>query len=123
MFLEQNHQQVSYSLYWSNFVYDFNLAVGHPAKDLCSSCVKFRIAINDPDLTAEEKQNNIILYTLHCPRVRQLYDTLNDVGDTFTVCFDIMENLVLPRSAIGQTYYSWQAYFYVFSVDHHRGRG
>ncbi|XP_052427306.1 uncharacterized protein LOC127969418 [Carassius gibelio] len=123
MFLEQNHQQVSYSLYWSIFVYDFNLAFGHPAKDVCSSCVKFRIAINDPDLTAEEKRNKILLYTLHRRRARQFYDTLNDVGDTFTVCFDIMENLVLPRSAICQTYYSRQVYFYVFGVVRHRGRG
>ncbi|XP_058629205.1 uncharacterized protein LOC131538986 [Onychostoma macrolepis] len=34
-----------------------------------------------------------------------------------------MENLVLPRSAIGQTYYSRQVYFYVFGVVRHRGRG
>lgn len=89
MFLEQNHQQISYSLYWSIFVYDFNLAFGHPAKDVCSSCVKFRIAINDPDLTAEEKRNKILLYTLHRRRAHQIYDTLNDVGDIFTVCFEI----------------------------------
>ncbi|XDV42680.1 hypothetical protein PO909_011298 [Leuciscus waleckii] len=97
MFLEQNHQQVSYSLYWSIFVYNFNLAFGHSAKDVCSSCVKFRNAINDPDLTAEEKQNKI-LYTLHRRRARQFYDTLND------------------------TYYSRQVYFYVFGVVRHRGR-
>lgn len=53
MFLEQNHHQVSYSLYWSIFVYDFNLAFGHPAKDVCSSCVKFCMAINDPDFRTE----------------------------------------------------------------------
>ncbi len=70
-------------------MYDFNLAFGHPAKDVCSSCVKFRIAINDPDLTAEEKRNKILLYTLHRRRARQFYDTLNDVGDIFTVCFEI----------------------------------
>lgn len=123
MFREQNHQQVSCSLYWSIFVYDFNLAFGHPAKDVCSSCVRFRIAINNPDLTAEERRSKVLLYTLHRRRAHQFYDTLNDVGDTFTVCFDIMENLALPRSAIGQTYYSCQVYFYVFGVVRHRGRG
>lgn len=91
MFLEQNHHQVSYSLYWSIFVYDFNLAFGHPAKDVCSSCVKFRMAINDPDLPPGQKRSKIILYSFHRRCARQFYDTLNDVGDTFTICFDIKE--------------------------------
>lgn len=122
MFLEQNHQQVSYSLYWSIFVYDFNLAFGHPAKDVCSACVKLRMAINNPDVTAEEKRNKILLYSRHRRHARQFYDALNDVGDTFTVCFDIMENLVLPKPASAQTYYSRQLCFYVFGVMRHRGR-
>lgn len=36
-----------------------------------------------------------------------------------TVCFDIMENLVLPKTAIDQAYYSRQLYLYVFAVVHH----
>lgn len=75
MFLEQNPQHpVSYSLYWSLFVYDFNLAFGHPAKDVCSPCVKFRMALKDCDLTAEEKRNTILKYVLHKRRARQFYD-------------------------------------------------
>lgn len=73
-------------------------------------------------LTSEQKWSKIILYSLHWRRARQFYDTLNDVGDTFTICFDIKENLVLPKSAIGQTYYSRQLYFYVFGVVRHHGR-
>ena len=65
MFLEQNHRQASYSLYYSIFIYDFNLAFGHPAKDICSTCVKHRIAINNPDSSPEEKRDKIILHTLH----------------------------------------------------------
>lgn len=81
MFLELNDQKVSYSLYWSIFVYDFNLAFGHPAKDVCSSCVKYRNAIKEPDPSAEEKQKKILLYTLHRRRARQFYNILNEVGD------------------------------------------
>lgn len=123
LFLEQNHLQVTYSLYWSIFMYDFNLAFGHPAKDLCSTCVKSRMEMNDPTLTDEQKRQKILLYSVHRRRARQFYNLLNDVGDSFTVCFDVMENLVLPKSAIGQTYYSRQLYFYVFGVVRHRGRG
>lgn len=32
LYAEQNHHQVSYSLYNSTFMYDFNLAFGHPKK-------------------------------------------------------------------------------------------
>lgn len=124
MFLEQNPQYpVSYSLYWSLFVYDFNLAFGHPAKDVCSPCVKFRMALKDRDLTAEEKRNTILKYMLHKRRARQFYDALNEVADAFTICFDIMENLVLPKSATGQTSNSQQLNLYVFGVLHHYGRG
>ncbi|KAA0703634.1 hypothetical protein E1301_Tti015520 [Triplophysa tibetana] len=123
MFLEQNHQQVSYSLYWSIFVYDFNLAFGHPAKDVCSSCVKYRNAIKEPDPSAEEKQKTILLYTLHRRRARQFYKILNEVGDTLTICFDMMENLVLPKSAVGQAHFSRQLNMYVFGVVRHHGRG
>ena len=62
-------------------------------------------------------------YMLHRRRARRCYDIMNDVGNTFTVCFDIMENLVLLKCAIGQTYYSRQLYLYVFGVVRHHGRG
>ncbi|XP_030609214.1 uncharacterized protein LOC115796882 [Archocentrus centrarchus] len=121
MFLEQNHEQVSYALYRSIFVHDFNLAFGHPAEDVCSSCAKYRVAVKDTELSAEEKRNKILQYTVHRRQARQLYQLLNDVGESFTVCFDIMENLVLPESGVGQTYSSKQLYFYVFGVVRHRG--
>ena len=35
--------------------------------------------------------------------------------------FDITKNQVLPKSPIGQTYYSRQLYYYVLRVVHHCG--
>lgn len=105
------------------FVYDFNLGFGHPATDVCSTCVKFRIETRDPGLTPDEKRDKVLLFGLHRRRARQFYQQMNEVGDSFTVCFDVMENLVLPKSPIGQTYYSRQLYYYVFGVVRHRGRG
>ena len=34
LFDEQNHMQVSYSLYYNVFQYDLNLGFGHPATDI-----------------------------------------------------------------------------------------
>ena len=56
----------------------------------------------------EEKQENFSL--------------LNDVQPTeITICFDMMENLVLPKLSIGEAYYSRQLYFYVLGIVVHRG--
>ncbi|XP_041365380.1 uncharacterized protein LOC121380568 [Gigantopelta aegis] len=123
MFQDQNNLQISYSLYYSVFVYDFNLAFGHPAVDICSTCLKFRLQLKNPFITDDNKRNCSAMFILHRRMARRFYDSLNNVEDSFTVCFDIMENLVLPKSPIGQTFYSRQLYLYVFGVVHHRGRG
>ncbi|CAM1328338.1 Uncharacterised protein g9739 [Pycnogonum litorale] len=124
MFKQQNDEEVTYSLYWSVFVYDFNLAFGHPSTDVCSMCVKYKMAVRSLELTDDEKKEKLLLYNLHRRKARQFYNLLNDVvDDTVTICFDIMENLVLPKSPIGQTYYSRQMYYYVFGVIRHYGQG
>ena len=64
------------------------------------------------------------LFILHRRRARKFYDLLNDTGDkSVTVCFDMMQNLSLPKTPIGQAYYSRQLSLYVFAVVVHRGRG
>lgn len=92
LFLEQNHIQCSYGLYYSVF-------------------------------SEAEKREESIRLLLHRRRARRFYDVMNAVDDSFTVCFNIMENLVLPKTPIGQAYYSRQLYMYVFGVVRHRGRG
>ena len=121
MFKEQDHRDISYSLYYSIFSSDFNLGFGRPSKDVCGTCLKFRIELKDPEISDQDKRRKTVMQMLHRRRGRQFYDTLNAVNDSFTVCFDIMENLVLPKSSIGQAYYSRQLYLYVFGVVRHRG--
>lgn len=104
-------------------MYDFNLAFGHPSKDVCSTCVKSRLKLKDPELTGDEKRTEAVLYLLHRRRGRKFCDLLNAVEETFTIAFDVMQNLVLPKSPISQTYYSRQLYQHVFGAVHHRGHG
>ena len=52
------------------------------------------------------------------------YDLLGQVDhDAVTLCFDMMQNLILPKTAIGQAYYSRQLYMYLFGVVIHHGTG
>ena len=74
--------------------------------------------------SAGDRRREAALFILHRRRARKFYDLLNDTGDTsVTVCFDMMQNLSLPKTPIGQAYYSRQLSLYVFAVVVHRGRG
>ncbi|KAL2098322.1 hypothetical protein ACEWY4_007529 [Coilia grayii] len=124
LFDQQNHDLVSYSLYYSVFRHSFNLVFGHPATDACSSCAKFQFRVKDPSLGEDEKRRETAMYILHRRRARVFYDMLGKVEhDAVTVCFGMMQNLVLPRTPIGQAYYSRQLYMYVFGVVLHHGKG
>lgn len=50
------------------------------------------------------------------------YDLLGRVAEGHvTVCFDMMQNMVLPKTPIGKAYYSRQMYLYLFGVVVHHG--
>ena len=108
LFKEQNHVQTSYALFFSVFVSNFNLDSGCPATDVWATCVQFRSQIRNESLFDEDKKILTAEFILHCRRQLQFYNLMNDVKDTTTVCFDMMENLVLPRTQIGQAHYSRQ---------------
>ena len=112
LFIQQNDEQVIYALYYSVFMYNFNLAFGHPAVDICSTCLK------NPSITDQEKQELSAMYILHRRRARRFYECLNNVQDSFTVCFDIMENLVLPKCPI---VLFPTALYACFCIVHHLG--
>ena len=122
LFNEQNHAQVFLSLYYSVFRGNFNLGFGHPASDVCSTCTKFRNDIKS-DLAEADRKVLAAKFILHRRQARQFYNTMNNVGETITVCFDVMENLVLPKTPIGQAYYSRQLYQYIFGIVIHRADG
>ena len=123
MFEDQNHQQVSYGLYYSVFVYDFNLGFGSPAKDMCGTCMQLKMKQRDPSLSLEERRNVLGQLISHKQVAQKFYRELNSVGKSLTVCFDVMENLVLPKTSVGQAFYSRQLYMYVFGIVVHRGEG
>ena len=124
LFQEQDHDDVSYSLYYTVFRNSFNLGFGHPVTDACADCVKYRLEIANGDQSEDDKKIKTAQFILHRRRARMFYDLLGDIrDDSITVCFDMMQNLVLPKTPIGQAYYSRQLYMYIFGVVVHRGKG
>lgn len=123
LFQDQNHQEITYSLYYSVFRSKFNLGFGHPATDTCSTCAAHNQRVHDESIPVPERQLEAASFLLHRRRARTFYDRMNLCPDSsVTVCFDMMENLVLPKSPIGQTYYSRQLYKYIFGVVVHQGK-
>ncbi|GFO04519.1 hypothetical protein PoB_003102400 [Plakobranchus ocellatus] len=123
LFKEQNGLQVSFSLYYSVFCSNFNLGFGHPATDVCSTCTQLLSRVQNTSMSEEERKVMAAEFILHHRRARQFYNLLNEVNDTLTACFDVMENLVLPRTPIGQAYYSRHMYLYVLGVVIHHNNG
>ncbi|KAK3755506.1 hypothetical protein RRG08_063582 [Elysia crispata] len=53
-------------------------------------------------LSGEDKRVLVAEYiNLHCRRQRQFYNLMNDIKDSTTVCFNMLEKIVLPRTPIG----------------------
>lgn len=123
LFKEQNHRQVSYALYYSVFCGKFNLSFSHPAKDLCATCVRHKLRMKDRNVSEEERKVETAMFILHRRQSRFFYDHLNFVEQSCTVSFDMMQNSVLPKTAIGQAYYSRQLYLYVLGIVVHHGKG
>ncbi|KAK0140925.1 Bifunctional epoxide hydrolase 2 [Merluccius polli] len=62
------------------------------------------------------------VFILHRRRARVFYDLLGRVAEEHvTLCFDMMQNMVLPKTPIGQAYYSRQLFLYLFGVVVHHG--
>ena len=87
LFLEQSDQEVNYAFYYNIFIYDFNLGFGHPAKDICSECVKFKSQIKNPGLSDQDKEVESARFVLHRRRARKYYDLMNDVDETYNITF------------------------------------
>ena len=120
LFQEQNYVHISYSLYYSVFVHQFNLGFGHPATDACATCSNYKLKMKDPHMTDEERKTEAVMFILHRRRVRVFYDMLGIFEKkSFTLCFDMMQNLFFPRTPVGQAYYSRQLYMFVFGVVVH----
>lgn len=120
---DENNIPVKYHYYYAIFVTKFNLSFGSPATDVCSKCVQLKVRITS-DIPTAEKRTAAAELILHRRRAYAFYQQMNQIVENeLTLCFDMMKNLVLPKTAIGQAYYSRQLYQYVFCIVEHNGKG
>ena len=99
----------------------FNLGFGNPRTDVCSTCVKLKFTISATE-DSEKKKDLVTELLVHKMRAKKFYSQLKEEHDdsVLTVCFDLMQNQPLPRSPIGDAYYSRQLWQFFLGVLVHQ---
>ena len=59
---------------------------------------------------------------IHRRKAHAFNDKLNDVQESMTICFDIMETVVLPKTLICESYYSRQLYLHILCIVRHTAK-
>ena len=122
MFLESHSETTcTYEQYRTVFATNFNLGFGRPKTDVCAVCEGKKNLIEAT--TDEDRKKEIITELInHTQEAEKFYQLLNKKQEdgVLTVCFDLMQNQVLPKTPIGDAYYSRQIYQYFLGVVRHQ---
>ena len=113
---------VKYSLYYKIFATCFHLGFGNPKEDVGSTCVKLKTTINATK-DMEKKKELITEMLLHKMRAKKFYALLKEEpkdDSVPTICFDLMQNQPLPKSAISEAYYSRQLRQFFLGIPIHK---
>lgn len=109
-----SEDRVSYDMFRNIFLADFNIGFSSPASDVCSKCTRLKEQIKhakDP----EKRQNFIMEYRIHKKRANTFYELCKEKPDnSMTFCFDLQQVQPLPRTPIGDAFYSHQISWYAF---------
>lgn len=106
--------RVSYDMFRNVFLNDFNIGFSSPASDVCSKCTRLKEQIkHTKDL--KNRQTLIMEYRIHKKRANTFYELTNEEPDSsLTFCFDLQQVQPLPRTPIGDAFYSHQVSLYAF---------
>lgn len=66
------------------------------------------------------RKSIVVEQLLHKTRARRFFQELNKIPErTITINFDLMQNMPLPRTQIGEAYYARQLWYYTFGIIIH----
>ena len=115
---------VKYGFYYGIFVSKFNLGFGSPRKDVCSFCTSHKVQIRattDPQ-KKKELLTELLVHKFRARKFYQLLDTKQD-DSVLTIAFDLMQNVALPKSPIGEAYCARQLWAYFLGIIEHKAVG
>ncbi|KAJ8887904.1 hypothetical protein PR048_007388 [Dryococelus australis] len=94
------------------FLHDFNVGFRSPSSDFCTICIRLQHQIPSANHNTS-KINLLMQLRLHKLRVNTFYDLAKkSPSSTNSVCFDLQQVQLLPRTPIQDPFYSRQMGFY-----------
>lgn len=106
--------RVSYFMFRKIFIHDFNIGFSSPASDVCSTCTRLKQQYKF-ETKAEIRNELLVEYRVHRKRAAAFYELAKEVPEnSLSFCFDLEQVQPLPRTAIGDAFYSHQLSFYAF---------
>ncbi|KAK4882697.1 hypothetical protein RN001_006016 [Aquatica leii] len=101
-------------MFRSVFLNDFNIGFSSPASDVCSKCTRLKEQVKHTK-DVEKRKNLIKEYRIHRKRANTFYELSKEKPDnSITFCFDLQQVQPLPRTPIGDAFYSHQISWYAF---------
>ncbi|CAH1986106.1 unnamed protein product [Acanthoscelides obtectus] len=117
--------QVKESFFRYFFTRKYNVGLGTPKTDMCSTCLQFQDQIKK-SLDINTKNRLMAQQRAHKIRAKCFYELLKEVhadNEVVTSSFDCQKNLALPKIADQAAYFSMQLNFYHFAIVQGTSKG
>ncbi len=114
LYLEQNPEGwvFTYKHFKTLFLQNFNMAYGTPRTDACSTCENLKSQVQQKDDKSEAAELELQMHLLESKHFNRLQKEHRDECYTFNICFDLQQNMPLPRTNIGEVFYKRQLWLY-----------
>ncbi len=104
LYYATHKEALSFSSYRKVFKTKFNLSFLVPKKDQCGICY-MKNADKLKDDGGGKNQFEIHRTNLHATRELKSSDKSNNIANTITICFDLANVFLLPKTELGQLFY------------------
>ncbi len=107
--------KVSFSFFYRIFVHDFNIGFSSPATDACATCTRLKY-----ELQCAKNEDQRIKRTelrVHKLRANSFYEIMKEaqsLENAKVIIFDLQQVHPLPKTPIGDAFYTRQIAFYTF---------
>lgn len=94
------------------FLENFNMAYGTPRTDACSTCENLKSQIQEEGDNSEAADLELQMHLLESKHFNRIQKEHREECFTFNICFDLQQNMPLPRTNIGEVFYKRQLWLY-----------
>lgn len=106
--------RVTYDMFRNIFLKNFNIGFSSPASDVCAKCTSLKEQIK-MEKNIEKRHDLLMELRIHRKRANTFYELAREQDEhSLAFCFDLQQVQPLPKTPIGDAFYSHQISFYAF---------